>query len=261
MKPRITIGRFLIRLGNFISSLAVVVMRPNDLIEFSRASYADPGQLASFCDDRVIARGLNEREKALLAAIPLRSGSALVLGSGGGREAIALAKDGFSVTAVDYLPAMVEATLANARKAGVTVSGSVQEISGLELPAASFDLAWLSAGMYSCVPTRKRRVNMLRRIASALKPGGYFATQMIWRECLSPQGKAGGVRRVIAWLALGNVHFEPGDRIWNDREFMHIFFDKNVVRAELEEGGFDLVQLETIAAEAAAVLLGKKKTA
>lgn len=260
MKTRIHIGRFLIRLGNFISSLAVVVMRPKQLIEFSRASYADPGQLASFCDDPVVGRGLNEREKSILSAIPLQSGSVLVLGSGGGREAVALAKDGFSVTAVDYLPAMIEATVANAKKAGVKVFGSVQEISCLEMPAGSFDLAWLSAGMYSCVPTRRLRVKMLRRVAAALKPGGHFAAQMIWRERPASVHKAGMLRRIFAWLTLGNVHHEPGDRVWNDREFMHVFSDSSVVKAEVEDGGFDLIQMQTHAEEAAAILIARKKS-
>ena len=36
IRPRITFARFLIRLGKLIESLAVMVMRPDDLIEFSR---------------------------------------------------------------------------------------------------------------------------------------------------------------------------------------------------------------------------------
>lgn len=33
MKLRVTLGRYLIRLGKLIESLAVIVMRPDDLVE------------------------------------------------------------------------------------------------------------------------------------------------------------------------------------------------------------------------------------
>jgi len=33
VRHRIALGRFLIRLGNFIQSLAVMVMKPDDLLE------------------------------------------------------------------------------------------------------------------------------------------------------------------------------------------------------------------------------------
>lgn len=45
MRPRVALGRFLVRLGRFIESLAVVVMRPEDLVAFSRERYARPGSV------------------------------------------------------------------------------------------------------------------------------------------------------------------------------------------------------------------------
>ncbi|MBN1543326.1 hypothetical protein JW992_14390 [candidate division KSB1 bacterium] len=40
MSIRIKTGRFLLRLGAFISSLPVAVMKADDLIEFSRQTYS-----------------------------------------------------------------------------------------------------------------------------------------------------------------------------------------------------------------------------
>ncbi len=42
MNLRIGFGRFLLRLGKFIESTAVLAMKPDDLVEFSRQSYATP---------------------------------------------------------------------------------------------------------------------------------------------------------------------------------------------------------------------------
>jgi len=257
MRPRIRLGRFLIKAGKFIHSLAIMVMKPGDLIEFSRMSYAEKSQVASFCAERTVARGLTPRERDQLAAIPLQAGSLLLLGSGGGREAIALAREGFAVTAIDYVPAMIEATVARARDLGLRINGEIQEISRLEAPANAYDVAWLSAGMYSSIPTSKRRVGMLRRIARALKPGGYFATQLLWLDAAPGRARAGFKRRAFALITLGNLEYEPGDRIWNDREFMHLFSNEQGVRDEFAAAGLEIVRLEIFPAEGEAVILAK----
>ena len=259
MRPRIAAGRFLIRLGRFIHSLAPAVMRPGDLIEFSRRCYAAPDQVESFCGDQTAGRGLSERENDLLAGIPLKSGRMLLLGAGGGREAIPLARKGFAVTVVDYVPEMVRRTLARAREMGLEMAGEVQEISGLEAPADSFDIAWLSAGMYSCIPTRKRREDALKRIAAALRPGGYFLTQMIWQERAFPAAGGERLRRFLAIATRGNIGYETGDRIWNDREFMHVFSSEEDVRAEFAAGGLKVLMMKIFNDEGSASLIGRKE--
>ncbi|HUW09084.1 MAG TPA: class I SAM-dependent methyltransferase [Anaerolineae bacterium] len=55
-----------------------------------------------------------------------------------------------------HLDPVRAATRANAERHGLHIEGLVQEISQLAVPAARFDVVWLSAAMYSCVPTRKR---------------------------------------------------------------------------------------------------------
>jgi len=91
MRPRIIIGRFLIRLGRFINSLAVVVMRPDDLVEFGRQTYADPESVENLCREETVDLGLTAVEKVLLEKIPLKKGRLLLLGVGDGREAISSA--------------------------------------------------------------------------------------------------------------------------------------------------------------------------
>ena len=243
MRPRITLGRFLIRLGGFIQSLAIMSMRPADLVEFSRQQYARHEVIEGWASDDVLSRGLNPLEKGLLAKIPLKDGQLLLLGVGGGREAIPLAQLGYEVTGVDFVPGMLQRAQENAAKEGLKIRGLVQEISQLEVPPASFDLIWLSRSMYSTVPTRKLRLEMLQHVRRALRPGGYFICFVHWeKKRVSP--KAELLRKIFALLTMGNLWYEEGDTLWGNVEFVHAFSSEAVLRSEFAEGGFEPLHLE-----------------
>lgn len=250
MRIRMGIGRALVRAGRFIQSLAIMVMRPRDLVESTRRAYAGPDAIDGWAGDAVAAGGLTGSEISRLARVPFRTGHALVLGVGGGREAIPLAEAGFEVTGVDFVPELVARAIEFARAKGVEVHGLVQDFTGVDVPAASFDLVWLSSGAYSLVPTRKRRAAFLRRIHQALRPGGYFLCEFKF----SPEREYSSfwevVRRAASWLSLGNLAYERGDRLAPDGEFIHWFASEDEARAEFEGAGFDV---EAISASAAAL--------
>jgi SAM-dependent methyltransferase len=249
---RIIFGRFLIRLGRFIQSQALMVMRPDDLVEFSRQTYAT-SRMVEDCGRQDLAYPvLHPDEQALLARIHLTGGKLLLLGVGGGREAIPLTQMGFKVTGVDFVPAMVEKAKENAARQGVKIEGLVQEISKIDVPAGAYDVTWLSAAMYSCVPTRGRRVEMLKRIGKALKPGGYFICQFRWHTSGGPAHIWELARKVVAFLTLGNLCYEKGDTLSYNIEFIHAFSQEDEVRSEFAEGGFEVLHLH-IAEE---ILLG-----
>jgi SAM-dependent methyltransferase len=229
MRPRVSLARFLIRLGKFVQSTALMVMRPDDLVEFSRQMYARPHNVASWGRPDLVERGLNPEEEALLEHLPGKEGRLLLLGVGGGREAIPLARLGFCVTGVDFVPGMVKLAQENAARQGLAIEGLVQEISALDVPPESYDVVWLSAAMYSCVPTRQRRVAMLRRVRQALRPGGHFVCGFHWgvQEEHSPQVER--VRRLVATLSRGHLAYEPGDMLWHQVEFIHGFLSEEAL--------------------------------
>jgi SAM-dependent methyltransferase len=243
MRPRIALARFLIRLGKFIESLAIMVMWPDDLVEFGRQMYTRPHSVASWGRPDLVDRGLSPDETALLEHLPRKEGRLLLLEVGGGREAIPLARMGFDVTGVDFVPSMVEKARENAAQRGVKIEGLVQEISRLDVPAGSYDVVWLSAGMYSCVPTRKRRVAMLRRIRRALRPGGYFVCNFHWGTQYQHSPKVELARRLVATVTLGNLSYEKGDMLWHNVEFIHGFLSEEELKSEFEAGGFEVVHL------------------
>jgi SAM-dependent methyltransferase len=242
---RVSLARGLLRLGAFIQSLPIVVMRPDDLVEFSRQTYARPHNVEAWAEDQLVDSGLSKDEQELLAEVQATTGNLLLLGVGGGREAIPLARMGFRVTGVDYVADMVDRARENAARRGVRVEGLVQEISQLDVQENAYDVVWLSRAMYSCVPTRVRRVAMVRRIARALKPGGLFLCQFHWCAAPRPQGKGEMLRRLVAVCTLGNGAYEAGDILWLNVEFVHEFSSEDAIRSELEEGGLDVLRIQT----------------
>jgi 2-polyprenyl-3-methyl-5-hydroxy-6-metoxy-1,4-benzoquinol methylase len=243
MRPRIIFGSFLIRLGGFIQSLALMIMKPNDLVEFSRQTYARERMVENFGRQDLVYPILHLDEQTLLDKLPLKKGRLLLLGVGGGREAIPLALKGFEVTGVDFVSEMVEKAKENAASHGVQIEGLVQEISKIDVPSASYDVVWLSAAMYSCVPTRGRRVEMLQKINNALKPGGYFLCQFRWNTRDGASRIWEFARKIVAFLMLGNLWYEKGDTLSNNIEFIHAFSREAEVRSEFAEGGFKVLHL------------------
>jgi SAM-dependent methyltransferase len=220
-------------------------MKPDDLVEFSRQTYAKPNNVEGWADDALVDSGLSADELELLEAYPGKSGDLLLLGVGGGREAIPLARLGFRVTGVDYVAEMVDRAKQNAISRGVTLDGLEQEISRLDLPANNYDLVWLSRAMYSCVPTRERRVEMVRRIAQTLKPGGYFLCQFHWDPQMKYTARSRFVRRLITVCTLGNFAYEEGDILWLNVEFIHAFATQDAIRSEIDEGGLSVLRIKT----------------
>ena len=185
MKPRIELAKLLIDLRykyKFLENLLflpVLMMRPDDLLEFGKQNYARPVHVKIWSEKRRIDEGLEDEEKAILEKLPFKKGRVLVLASGGGREAIFLSEIGYDVTVVDYVPEMVEKSIENADKFGIKISGLVQDMSKLDVSEGSYDIVWLFRGMFSSIPTQKRRLEMLKRIRSALNPEGVFVCQFI----------------------------------------------------------------------------------
>ena len=244
MRPRVVLAQWLVDLKykfKFLEKLLflpVLFMRPADLMEFSRQSYSRPVLIEIWSGKSSTDIGLREAEKAVLEKIPIKEGRILVLASGGGRDAISLARAGFDVTVIDFVPEMVERAVENARKSGIKISGMVQDMSKLDVPGSSYDIIWLFEVMYSTIPTRKKRIEMLKRIRRALKPGGYFVCECLWKTKDRDSLGIYFIKKLLACLTLGNILYENGDVLWKNTEFAHLFLSEEEIRSEFEKGGF-----------------------
>lgn len=236
-------GKFLVRTGRFIQSLAIVVMRPRDLVEFTRLTYSHPQDIQGWADKELVDSGLTPAEESLLKKVPLAGGRVLVLGSGGGREAIVLARSGFDVTGVDNVVGMAEKAKENAAKRGLNVRFLVQDITKLDVPKRTFDIVWLTAGLYSLIPTRKLRAALLERIGSALREGGYCICGFYKNGDRRQTSQGAVLRKIVQYVTLGNFHYEKGDILLADIEFAHAFSSEDELREEFSRAGFDVLYL------------------
>lgn len=192
--------------------------------------------------------GLEPPEREMVERHVKSGGRILDVGCGGGREALALARAGFQVTAIDIAPRMVEAARANAAREGLDIAFGVQSATELDEPPGSFDGAYW-AGSYHHIPGRALRVEALRRIVRALTPDGVLILMVAYRE---PRGLLSRSRLVDFLRGLGASFFgtrrlsEPGDGYMREtsqasdpREacFFHNFSSPHEVRAELEAAG------------------------
>ncbi|HPN35490.1 MAG TPA: class I SAM-dependent methyltransferase [bacterium] len=232
------LGKGCLRLGRLIQSLAVAVMRPDDLVRFSRETYQKSDSIAYWCSDEFIASGLYAPEAALLERLPSKQGRLLLLGIGGGREAIPLAQAGFEVSGVDYLREYADAAREQARRRGLHIETVVGDIAKLDLAPASFDVIWFSHAIYSLVPTRQRRIAMLKTMHRTLTDQGQVVCQFHWDPTIKKKKTLTGLIKGLAFLTWGNIHYESGDMLWRNSEFLHAFATELDFTQECVAAGF-----------------------
>lgn len=104
----------------------------------------------------------------LAAVADIPRGRALDLGSGPGRNSLALAAEGWAVTAVDFSEVALEQLREAATAKGLEIQTVREDILAYRPPAESFEVALL-ANVH--LPKRELRT-VLERAAVALVPGG-----------------------------------------------------------------------------------------
>ncbi len=82
---------------------------------------------------------------------------------------------------------------------------------------------------------------MLKKVRETLKPGGWFFCMFHWNPSQDYSPRVERLRKVFAYLSLGNLEYEPGDMLVG--EFNHAFRDEGELCFEFAEGGFELVHL------------------
>jgi ubiquinone/menaquinone biosynthesis C-methylase UbiE len=100
----------------------------------------------------------------------LTPGRAVDLACGEGRNAVWLAQQGWTCTAVDFSQVGIAKAERLAADSGVTVEWVVADVTTVDLPAAGYDLVIV---FYVQIPPPDRQA-MLHRAARALAPGGRF---------------------------------------------------------------------------------------
>lgn len=165
-------------------------------------------------------RGLAERS----------GGSVLDLATGTGRVALALARDGHAVTAVDISPAML--AHAAAKPGAEDVEWVEQDARSLKL-RRRFDLVTLAGNAFQQLLTNDDRDAVLRAVYRQLLPGGTFAFALrfpqpaelarrvdlpeLWHTYLDAEG-----RQVVV---SGTQHYHPVAQAMHHETYRHFAVD------------------------------------
>lgn len=155
-----------------------------------------------------LARRAGPELVARLRAAGIGRGRVVELGCGSGILAARLVRAGYEVVGVDVSPAMLRL----ARRAAPKARFVAASLHDFELPPCDAVIA-LGEGL-AYVPVRGRMPSLARlfaRVATALRPGGLFAFDLIVRDERTPLA-ARGFREGRDWAVLSEVS-ERGARL------------------------------------------------
>jgi SAM-dependent methyltransferase len=163
-------------------------------------------------------------------------GGVLVVGSGSGRECFALAEDGWRVLGVEFSPTMVALSVAEARRRELDIDFRQTDIRELALEGRQLAGVLFTYDVFSFLPRRRERIDLLRRLRSWLRPDG--AVFLSARRLRSLYDR---LILTLQWLALqrkcgaewGDSHTRwiPHDGALR-RSFVHVFSPRQL-RAEI----------------------------
>jgi cyclopropane fatty-acyl-phospholipid synthase-like methyltransferase len=114
----------------------------------------------------------------------LEPGRAIDMGCGNGRNAIFLARHGFSVEGIDCSETAIEWARERAAQAGVAVSFTTASVFEASLGAGDYDLVYDSGCFHHIAPHRRRQYVDL--VVRALRSGGRLGL-----TCFRPEGGSG----------------------------------------------------------------------
>jgi 2-polyprenyl-3-methyl-5-hydroxy-6-metoxy-1,4-benzoquinol methylase len=225
----------------FVNSFVAVILTPEEIASYTKQVYEDK-ELSPYGDRAWIEKGLNPSERDVLEKHAGRSGSFLVLGCGGGREAIALAKMGFDVTGIDASEKLILKAKAHIAREAVKVAVSRDDFLEMTFPKGGFDHCLITCFMYSAVPSRAMRVALLAKINDALTDRGvaiiHFATTHGDRS-----ERLFKLRKAVARIFRGNVAYQTGDSFDPPSHFSHRFPDEREVIDEALEAGLSVKEI------------------
>ena len=119
------------------------------------------------------AYGTEPNDFLVSAVTNLKRGATLSLAEGEGRNAVWLAQQGFTVSAIEQSEKGVGKTLRLALKRGVIVMAERGELETFHIQPNSWDLV---VSIYAHTPQELRR-KLHRQVVAGLKPGGVFVLE------------------------------------------------------------------------------------
>lgn len=234
------VGDFFHRLSNTFNGILPALLSPSYLSLLVKKSYF------AVYPDRLRATGLETEdfslepwEVAVFDHYHVNSGSRmLVLESGWGREALAIARRGVQVVGVDINYVVTRMAHQSARAAGLPAHFHQADILHLPHRVSSFDFILLSSLMYSAIPGASQRRTWLADLCHLLKPDGLAILSFASDRFPMSRRRAACtfLNKFVCRLPGANPTYQPGDD-WLLGHFLHVFRDEEEIRRELLEAG------------------------
>lgn len=215
--------------------------------------YADPRD-GSFLST-LLADGLpDEAEESGLWDRLDGKARVLLVGCGGGCEALALAKRGLRVSVLEISEVMIEQARRAAAERGLEIDFTRGDVAEFDRRETDVDLVWMGDSVYIFIPTAARRLQALRRLRACLKPGGLLVMDRSFNLLPSGLSWYSPSLWVDRWRMLRRTLVpawefpEPGDRMipmvtpTSDPGkpcFAHFFSNAQEIRDDLRKTGFE----------------------
>ena len=168
-----------------------------------------------YANDACGAPRLMPWEEAVYDRFVPRGADVLVIGSGSGRDLVALVERGYHVTGIE--PA--EAAIRQARRMLLERQLSATLIEGFFEDAAvsgGFDAVIFSYYCYAFIPVSRRRIDALKKAATLLTPGGHVVVSHA-ANTVRPRALHIRLAQVSGRLAGSDWRLEAGDAVWDNR--------------------------------------------
>lgn len=145
------------------------------------------------------------------AAYPVK-GKVLDLGCGQGRNAIALARLGYSVTGIDQSRVGIDQMNMVGKKESLDIVGMVQDIHAIQ-DYEDFDIILLDSMFHFTVKDKRKEIDLIKKVMSSIRKGGIMVI------CIQDSGnKVDVLNKVLA--------LDKRLKISLNRGFKYVFQDK-----------------------------------
>ena len=241
MTFRFWLSKGIFKLSTALRYAVLAILPPREILQLAYEHYEREGSPER--SELEIVQGLNEFEEALLENVLTSPCDLLILGCGGGREAMAFAKRGFRVEGIDIIPGLVEGANVYAARHQLPATFKCQDITELRLGPNSYDCALFTLWLYEQLPSRALRVQTLATLRMILRAKGRVIYHFHLSQPTPAERKIFYFLRGLAWVTWGNRGYQLGDRPVTSIEFTHPFASVEEVEAECREAGFDEVRI------------------
>jgi SAM-dependent methyltransferase len=194
--------------------------------------------------ENLVLRGLRKRTIAAVLRHAPRPSHLLDLGCGPGTDAESLAALGYTITAVDASPRMVDEARRRIHESGLSDRVVVHRL-GIDaldaIPPASADTAYSNFGPLNCVEDLNAAAGA---IARRLRAGGILVASVIGRVCpweIALYASRGDLSRLLVRFAHGCVPVPLNGHVVRMRYYTPRTFERSFARA-----GFNRVSLRAL---------------